>query len=105
MLKRIRDHEIIVLKTDKSGKLTVINRDDYKRMGMEDCNNNREVSREEHKTIERRINDHSKFWCKMLNSGANHEQQDRIMKSKLCSSENAAPKYYMYKDHKVEGGY
>ena len=27
------------------------------------------------------------------------------MTSKLCSSENAAPKYYLFKDHKTEGGY
>ena len=41
----------------------------------------------------------------MLNSGKNHEHEERILKSKLCSSENSAPKYFMYKDHKVEGGY
>ena len=41
---------------------------------------------------------------KMLNSGENHEHSERVMKSKLCSSENAAPKYYMFKDHKAEGG-
>ena len=55
--------------------------------------------------IERRINDHTRFWCIMLNSGVNHDHLDRIVKSKLCSSENAAPMYFMYKDHKVEGGY
>ena len=27
------------------------------------------------------------------------------MKAKLCNSENAAPMYFMYKDHKQEGGY
>ena len=40
-----------------------------------------------------------------MNSGSHHEHQERIVKSKLSSSENAAPMYFMYKDHKVEGGY
>ena len=55
--------------------------------------------------IERRINDQSIYWSRILNSGKNHDHEDRIVKSKLCSSENSAPKYFMYKDHKVEGGY
>ena len=41
----------------------------------------------------------------MMNCGENHNHQDRITRSKLCSSENSAPKYYMFKDHKVKGGY
>ena len=99
------DQEINVLKTDKSGKPTVRNRDDYKKMGLENCKADKEVTKEEHKVLEKRINEHSRFWCRMLNSGINHGHQDRINRSKLCSSENAAPKYYMYKDHKVEGGF
>jgi len=94
-----------VLKTDKHEKLTIINRDEYIKLGIEKCKEDREVNREEHKYIERRINDHTRFWSKILNSGINHDQQDRVLKSKLCHSENAAPKYFLYKDHKAEGGY
>ena len=103
--KRILNHEILVLKTNKSGKLTVINREKYKKKGMENCKRDREIGRIKHKRIERRINEQSRFWCKMLNYGKNHGHQDRIEKSELCSSENAAPKYYLFKDHKDEGGY
>ena len=103
--KRIRNHEILVIKTDKSGKLAVIDRDKYLEMGKEKCLQDRKIGREEHREIERRIEDHTRFWCKMLKSGINHEHQDRITKSKISHSENAAPMYFMYKDHKVEGGY
>ena len=103
--KRIENHEILTLKTDKSGKMTVINRDEYEKMGKDSCKNDREINRDEHRNIEKRINEHSRFWCRMLNSGLNHNHQERIEKSKLCSSENAAPKYFIFKDHKVEGGY
>ena len=54
--KRIANHEIIILKTDKSGKLTVIDRDEYLKMGILKCKEDREVYREEHKAIEKRIN-------------------------------------------------
>ena len=41
----------------------------------------------------------------MLNAGSDHEHQNRIIKSKMSESENAAAMYDMYKDHKAEGGY
>ena len=103
--KRIANHEILVLKTDKSGKLAVINRDYYTKLGLDKCREDRRIDRESVRQIERRINDQSKFWVRMLNSGINHNQTERIMKSKVCSPENPAPKHFMYKDHKVEGGY
>ena len=74
-------------------------------MGIENCGKDRIIDRDEHRAIERRLNEHSRFWCKMLRSGVNHDHEERIMKSKLCNSENAAPKYYLFKDHKVEGGF
>ena len=63
------------------------------------------MSRGEFCKTERSLNYHLKFWTKMLKSGANHNHQKRILDSKICSSENAAPKYFMFKDHKVEGGW
>ena len=51
--KRIKNHEILILKTDKSGKLTVITRDEYLKMGLEKCSNDERTDREEHKRIER----------------------------------------------------
>ena len=102
--KRVKDGEILVLKTDKSGKLAVIKRDNYLKMGLQKCMKDRKIDRSEHKNIERRINEHSRFWCRMLNAGSNHDHLDRIIKSKICKSENAAPMYHMVKDHKAEGG-
>ena len=67
--KRIKNHEILVLKTDKLGKLAVINRYQYLEMGLKKCTLDKKIDRETHRGIERRINDHTRFWCKMLNSG------------------------------------
>ena len=102
--KRIKNKEILAVKTDKSGKLTVIRRDLYETLGKEKCRQDRQISDYEHRAIERRINDHVRFWTRMVNTGINHNHLDRIIASKQSESENAASKYFMYKDHKVEGG-
>ena len=103
--KRVKENEILILKTDKSGKIMPIKRELYEKLGKEKCKEDRKLDREDIKHIERRLNDEAKFWTKMLNSGANHDQMDRILASKICNSENIAPKYFMFKDHKIEGGY
>ena len=51
---------------------------------------------------ERQINGHVFFWSKMWGSGDNHGQRDRILDSKVVSSEQLADMYLMYKDHKAE---
>jgi len=45
------------------------------------------------------------MWTKILNAGESHGHYERIKNSKLVNSEATASKYYMYKDHKSEGGY
>ena len=39
----------------------------------------------------------------MLNSWSYNEHEDRVIKLQLCDSANAVPKYFVYKDPKVEG--
>ena len=38
--------------------------------------------------------------CKIVNSGESHGHMDRILSSKIVNSENSAPKYFLFKDHK-----
>ena len=45
--KRIQENELVVLKTDKSGKLTVMKREDYYKLGIEDSKGDIEICREE----------------------------------------------------------
>jgi len=103
--KRIKNKEILAIKTDKSGKLTVIKRDLYEKLGNEKCKQDRVIDDQEHRRIEKRINDHVRFWTRMMNTGMNHDHLERIIASKQSESENAASKYFMFKDHKAEGGY
>ena len=42
---------------------------------------------------------------KIVNAGEEHGHFKRITDSKIVHSETSAPMYYMYKDHKKEGGW
>ena len=103
--QRIKDNEIVVLKTDKSGRLTLMNRDNYYKLGVEDSKGDRVINREEMRNIEKRTNEHMRLWCKITNAGESHDHFKRIVKSKTCNSELSASKYLMYKDHKSKDAY
>ena len=94
-----------MVKTDKSGKITLIKREKYLELGKRQNTNDKKISREELRVIERKINEHTKMWLKVLNAGETHGHFSRIKSSKTIVSETAAPKYFMYKDHKSGGGY
>ena len=66
--------------------------------------NDERIGRKELRIIERRLNAQVGMWTRMLNSGANHDHVDRKMQSKQSSSENTAPLYFMFKDHKIREG-
>ena len=50
--KRVQNKSIVVLKTDKSGKLTIMKRELYEKMGLENCKNDRPIRRKDVITIE-----------------------------------------------------
>ena len=102
--KRIQKGEIAIIKTDKSGKTTAISKEDYLKMGREANSSDKKVDRKERKNIEKQINAHTRMLVKIMNMGESHGHLQRILDSKLTNSEQAAPKYFMFKDHKEGGG-
>ena len=91
--QRIKNKEIIVLKTDKSGKITIVDRESYLAMGRKLNGEDRKIDREELRVRERKINEHTKMWCKIINAGEAHGHNSRIRSSKNIESEIAANKY------------
>ena len=102
---RIKEGEIVVLKTDKSGKLVVANKEDYLKMGQRKIAEDRKLDRAEIKKIEEKINDHTRMLTKIFNIGENHKHLKRVCESVITHSETSAPMYYLYKDHKKEPGW
>ena len=60
--KRIKDGGILAIKTDNSGKLTVMSRGEYEKIGFEQNKSDRVIDRRELRKIEGRLNAQTKFW-------------------------------------------
>ena len=98
--KRIADEEIIVMKTDKSGKFAITDRDNYEEMGRAHTGKDRVIGDDEARDRERVINGHTSMWLKMTNLGEKHNHEDRARESKIGKSTNLASMYLLLKDHK-----
>ena len=98
--KKIKEGDLVVLKTDKSSKFTVTNKQEYLKMGQEHVDKDKMVTRQEVIEIEETINGHSRAWAHIWGSGKDHKHFDRILTSKVSHSENVANLYLMHKDHK-----
>ena len=101
---RIKKKEILVMKTDKSGKMCVTTPEEYIKMGLVHAGKDKIISWRKINEMEKEINGHSIAWAKMHNSGENHGHQGRVMDSKVNRSNNRSTMYVVYKDHKSEPG-
>ena len=100
--RRIENDEIVVINTDKSSKLAVMKKEEYKEMGEGTRMKDRKIGREELIQREKTLNEHTEFWTQMTNAGENFDHDRRISKSRTSKSNNTASLYLMYKDHKKE---
>ena len=98
--ERIKKEEIVVLKTDKSGKFVVTTPERYEKMGREHTDKDEEVSWERVRELERKINSHTIAWNLIWNTGDDHGHRDRVITSRATRSGNQAGLTLLYKDHK-----
>ena len=100
--KRMKTENLIIMKTDKSGKLCVTTEQMYKEMGEVHVKEDKIIDRDKIREIDKTMNEHSIAWCNMWGTGRDHEQEDRVIQSKTSKGENRAKLYLAYKDHKKE---
>ena len=98
--KRTRNNEIIVMKTDKSGRFVVTNEQEYVKMGQEHTNKDIEITIREVHEMEKVCNDHTRAWSYIWKSGDDHDHLSRIISSKTSRSGNEADLTLLFKDHK-----
>ena len=99
--KRIKSEEIIVLKTDKSGRFIVTTPEKYVEMGREHTKKDTEIEWNKVKEMERRVQQHTGAWEQIWRSGEDHNHQDRIIRSRATRSGHQANLTLLYKDHKT----
>ena len=100
LMKRVKEGDLLVLMTDKSGKMMVVSVEDYFRMGLEHIKDDTEVGQDKAKEIQRKLNGHMSMWLKMSCQGEKWNHQDRMRETCLNQSCAVSPLYLLIKDHK-----
>ena len=98
--RRIKEKEIFVILTDKTGKLAVVTREIYEEMGSVHTDKDREIQCEEIRDTQRRLNGHTSSWIKISGMGENWNHTERIRETCINWSYCVAPMHLLYKDHK-----
>ena len=97
---RMKKEEIVIMKTDKSGRFLVTTPEEYLKMGEVHTEKDKEITWEEVKDLEKEIGAHTTAWSLIWNVGQDHNHTDRIIKSKVTRSGSQANLNLLYKDHK-----
>ena len=102
--KRVRDREIVVTTTDKSGKFAVVEIEEYKKAALVHLTD-REITPEDMASTETLLNRHTLQIVKSLRMGTIHggtdEKQIERMKQAFTSvGGRPGPIYFLVKDHK-----
>ena len=105
LLKRVKNREVVVIASDKSGKLTIVHWDIYVSNMMKIIGNDRVVGWAEVGPTQDRMNGHCSMWLKFTNMGTDWDQQQRIREALLRYGHCVPPLYGLVKDHKPEGSY
>ena len=100
LMTRVEEGEIVVLPTDKTGKFSVMRREDYEMAGLSHSQGDREVKWEEIKTAQREINGHVAMLIKIFNIGKNWDHVERVRETMMGNSMGVCPIQLLFKDHK-----
>ena len=89
--KRIRNGEIVIYPTDKSGKLVACLPSTYLKAGLVHTSKDEQVEWSELPKVEQLINRHMRALGRILNLGTSHPGQAQRLQGALLSEESPAP--------------
>ena len=98
--KRVKEGEIVILPTDKTGLFTVMSRDTYLACGLSHTKGDRQVDWDDLKLAQSELNGHTSMMIKIFNIGRTWEHTHRIRESMLGETMATCPLSLLYKDHK-----
>ena len=100
LTERVKNGEIVVVPTDKSGKFAIMSRRAYEESGNKHVKDDLIVGWDELKEAQTRLNGHVAMMVKIFKIGKNWEHQDRIRETMMGESLSVCPVSLLYKDHK-----
>ena len=100
LLKRVKDSEMVLSSTDKSGKIAVWSRDLYLEAAQEHITKDDLVNQELVNKFENQANGLATATCNAFNLGSEREQQDRVSKAMKVFDVPPPNVFFLAKDHK-----
>ena len=98
--KRVREGDIVVLPTDKSGRFAIMSFQTYLEAGAVHTDGDREVGEEELKQNQSRLNGSVSMLLKIMRVGENINHTDRWRESTLSGGQETCPLWLLFKCHK-----
>ena len=98
--QKIKENEIVVYQTDKSGRFSVDSCENYKLSCQEHIINDQVITLEEYKEIEKNANFHAKTWARISQAGVFQRDTKRIKENLTITDTQPPPLYTSRKDHK-----
>ena len=101
LLKRVKDGEIVVCQTDKSGKLSIMSMEAYMEAGSVHTSKDREVNLSFVEEKQKECNGHCSMLMKVFRIGEDWKHSGRHRETRINKSCNIPPLRLLVKDHKV----
>ena len=98
--KRVKDAELVILPTDKSGNFSVMTRGTYEKAGLKHVGGDVPVGNDELWEGQKEINGHVAMLVKCFKIGQNWNHTDRIRETMMGEGMATCPVSLLYKDHK-----
>ena len=98
--KRVKEGELVVIPTDKSGNLAVMTRKTYVESGMSHTRKDRGVGWEAVKNSQRELNGHVSMLIKIFKIGSYWKHSLRVRESMMGEGCAVCPLSLLFKDHK-----
>ena len=98
--KRVTEGEIVILPTDKSGRLAIMTRDSYRAAGLHHTRKDKEVGWGEIKESQKEINGYVSMMIKVFKIGGSWRHGQRVRETMLGESLSICPMSLLFKDHK-----
>ena len=86
--------------TDKTGKIAVVSREMYLKMGEMHTNKDKKISGDRAREVQKQLNGHTSMLIKITKMGEDWKHSKRIRETCINQSVCVPPMYLLYKDHK-----
>ena len=98
--KRVSEGDLVILPTDKTGRLAVMSSHTYKEAGLKHTRGDKEVTWEEIKESQKELNGHVSMMVKIFRVGGYWGHGQRVRETMMGENLSICPMSLLFKDHK-----